>query len=630
MIRRTVERARIGLEPIEDRLLLSTCTVTALTDTASGSGLEGDLRYCLNLSNTSPAPDNRIEFASGLAGTITLSKGELRILQNVEIDGPGADKLTISGGLQSGVFFIPPMLGPITVNIDDMTVTEGIGVDQGFTRMGGGFYNGRGIVTLTGVVFTGNIAKGGNSPNGGAIYNFLGTMTLDSCVISNNSARDGYAGGIRNEQSGTMTLIDTIVSGNKAQYWAGISTNGSMTILRSKIDENIADEFGGGIDASGTVTVIDSTINGNVAPDGGAGIYNVRGHVTVRSSTIADNQGTGVHTSGLTEIIDSTIARNHGNQAGGFYVYGGTLRVMNSTISGNISDNLGGAINIVEFVNPPDPPDALVDLTATTITNNVAKGAGGGGLRVIATPNGSARALLRSCLVAGNRSNGPGDDILGAVISIGYNFIGKSEGNSGWVAKDWVGTAEAPFDPQLGPLADYGGKTWTHALPAGSFAIKKGDPALQGSYDQRGTWRQPYFNPDPGAFQSSEPLKFQLVTPAQVQKGEPFVVAFTALDADGNHATIYKGTLTFTSTDPAAQLPANHTFTSADLGSHEFTVTLNTSGDQNITATELDGFPFGTASVTVVDGGGRWSELGTALDSDGVNVPVTQRRLRRR
>jgi hypothetical protein len=205
-----------------------------------------------------------------------------------------------------------------------------------------------------------------------------------------------------------MTLVDTVVSGNEAEYWAGISNRGVMNILRSTITGNIADRFGGGVDVGGVVTIIDSTISGNVAPEGGAGIYNVRSLLTIRNTTIADNQGTGVHTSGWTEIIDSTIARNQGNQAGGFYVYGGTLRVTNSTISGNISETLGGGINIVEFVNPPDPPDVVVDLTSSTITNNVAKGTGGGGgLRIIATPDGSARAVMRSCIVSGNRSNGP-------------------------------------------------------------------------------------------------------------------------------------------------------------------------------------------------------------------------------
>ena len=311
-------------------------------------------------------------------------------MKNVEIDGPDNGPVTISGGLKSGVFFIPIVAGPINVSIDDLTVTEGIGVKENFfPRLGGGFLNGHGHVTLTRVVMTGNVINDGS--NGGAIHNHYGTMTLNSCVISNNSVRDGYAGGIRNEQWGTMTLTDTVVSGNRADRGAGISNGGNLTIVRGAIMGNIAYSSGGAINSHGPVSVIDSTISGNVAPEGGAGVYNVGDVVTIRNSTIADNDGTGVHTSGWTEVIDSTIARNHGDQAGGFYVYGGTLRVTNSTISGNTSDTMGGAIRIVEFVNPPDPPDVVVELTASTITDNVAKGTGGGGgINIIATPDGSA------------------------------------------------------------------------------------------------------------------------------------------------------------------------------------------------------------------------------------------------
>jgi hypothetical protein len=424
-----------------------------------------------------------------------------------------------------------------------------------------------------------------------------------------------------------MTLIDTVVSGNKAEYWAGISTNGSLTLTRSTVTGNISDSFGGGMDVSGVVNILDSTISNNVAPHGGAGIYNVRGSLTIRNSTIADNEGTGIHTSGWTELFDSTVARNHGASGGGFYVYGGTLRVTNSTISGNVSDAKGGGINIVEFVNPPDAPDVVVELTACTITDNLSKGAGGGGVEIIATPDGSARAIIRSCLIAGNESTGPGDDVHGSVISIGYNFIGNGDGSVGWSTKDMVGTGAAPLDPLFGPLADYGGKTWTHALPFNSPAIKKGDPAMKGSHDQRGTWRQPYFNPDPGAFQTSEALQLKIIAPQRAIKGQPFDFTVVALDADGNHAALANFTVHFTSTDPAATLPADYDFAPTDFGSREFSATFNTAGVQELTATDLDGFPFGSAEI-LVRGGGRWSPLGTSLGSDRLETWTMKRRRR--
>ena len=56
----------------------------------------------------------------------------------------------------------------------------------------------------------------------------------------------------------------------------------------------------------------------------------------------------------------------------------------------------------------------------------------------------------------------------------------------------------------------------------------------------------------------------------------------TALDAFGNPTTNYTGTVTFSSSDAQAGLPASYTFTAADAGSHTFSATLKTAGSQSI------------------------------------------------
>ena len=61
-------------------------------------------------------------------------------------------------------------------------------------------------------------------------------------------------------------------------------------------------------------------------------------------------------------------------------------------------------------------------------------------------------------------------------------------------------------------------------------------------------------------------------------------VTVTAKDVYGNTATGYLGTVTFTSTDAKALLPANYTFTAADNGVHTFSVTLKTAGTQAVRA----------------------------------------------
>ena len=72
-------------------------------------------------------------------------------------------------------------------------------------------------------------------------------------------------------------------------------------------------------------------------------------------------------------------------------------------------------------------------------------------------------------------------------------------------------------------------------------------------------------------------------------------VTVTAKDAYNNTNPSYTGTINFTSTDGAASLPANYTFTGGDAGMHTFIngVTLNTLGVQSITATDI-----GTPAIT--------------------------------
>lgn len=76
------------------------------------------------------------------------------------------------------------------------------------------------------------------------------------------------------------------------------------------------------------------------------------------------------------------------------------------------------------------------------------------------------------------------------------------------------------------------------------------------------------------------------VLPSSVIVGRPLSFMVTVMDASGNVITDYTGRLHIGSTDPAAQLPPNYTFVGADNGSHIFTVTFGTAGDQSITATD--------------------------------------------
>ena len=68
--------------------------------------------------------------------------------------------------------------------------------------------------------------------------------------------------------------------------------------------------------------------------------------------------------------------------------------------------------------------------------------------------------------------------------------------------------------------------------------------------------------------------------PAAVVAGTTNTLTLTAIDAFGNRATGYRGTVGLTSTDAAAVFPTPlYTFTAADAGAHPFTgVILKTAG----------------------------------------------------
>lgn len=94
---------------------------------------------------------------------------------------------------------------------------------------------------------------------------------------------------------------------------------------------------------------------------------------------------------------------------------------------------------------------------------------------------------------------------------------------------------------------------------------------------------------------------FAVSAPTGTTAGAGFAVTVTALDANNRVVSGYTGTLHFSSSDPAAVLPPDYTFTAADSGAHTFTITLKTAGSQSLAATDTStGSMTGTASGITV------------------------------
>ena len=111
--RRRSLRCAPQLGALEVRALLSTLTVTNDNDSGTGS-----LRAAL----TSAANGDTIDFARSAYGTITLSSGPLEVTANVNIDGPGANKVTVSGNDTFQDLLID---ANVTATISKLTITDG-------------------------------------------------------------------------------------------------------------------------------------------------------------------------------------------------------------------------------------------------------------------------------------------------------------------------------------------------------------------------------------------------------------------------------------------------------------------------------------------------------------------------
>jgi len=330
---RTARTIVPGIEILEDRCTPATFTVTNLDDAGAGS-----LRQAVLDANATPAVADVITFQAGLSGTITLTSGELLITDILDIQGPGAATITVSGNNASQVFEI--QVGGAAVNISGLTLTGGSGGN------GGAICNDDGNLTLTRMVITGNRAFG----DGGGICNGIGDVTVESSTVSNNFA-GGDGGGLASS-FGTITFRNSIVSGNSSEQDGGglYQDTGTFNILNTTISGNISDRSGGGFYSnSGIAQIENSTFFNNSANFSGGAIGADDTTINIINTTISGNRadfnggGINIVTSSTLTIQNSTIVNNIAGfdttgDGGGIYQIAGTVILQSSIVANNFED----------------------------------------------------------------------------------------------------------------------------------------------------------------------------------------------------------------------------------------------------------------------------------------------------
>ncbi len=361
-------------------------------------------------------------------------------------------------------------------------------------------------ITLTG----GQTDVNGLSPNGGGLSLVCGedldcNWTLLNTVVRNNQAAAGggilyrcdYHGG------GSLLVQDSVIRGNVASgaggglIYSSDEESGfcSVTLRNTLLEGNRAAEGGAFRILRPRVTIVDSTIRDNVATENGGGILARISDgfidMTIRNTTISGNQA--------------------GQNGGGLYIESPEqtfeIALVNSTVSGNsATTGAGGGLYLGES------NDSLrIALINSTVTQNTA--AQGAGVHVFHLDSGfemTGTLRLTNSIVADNLGSDCGGEVAGGglfsgerVTSFGHNL--DSDGTC-LTPSVRQGSDIPSSNANLGPLADNGGPTLTHALGVGSAALDAADNAVcaadpVGGVDQRGAPRPQGAHCDIGAYE---------------------------------------------------------------------------------------------------------------------------------
>jgi hypothetical protein len=209
--------------------------------------------------------------------------------------------------------------------------------------------------------------------DGGNYWN-AGIATLNRVRVENGIADNG--GGISNGGSGSLDLVDCVISNNFARFkGGGIKNSGKLTMTSSTIEDNSAGDGGGLALFGGDTLILASDIQNNTAQFNGGGILL---HPQRKETNLV--------------VRNSRITQNSVNKINGM---GGGI-ALHSDFYGDFSITDHSA-------ELADVPPASVTLAETRIESNLA--AGGGGIAWAEPVETNILLITEKSTLTGNRAN---------------------------------------------------------------------------------------------------------------------------------------------------------------------------------------------------------------------------------
>jgi hypothetical protein len=296
--------------------------------------------------------------------------------------------------------------------------------------------------------------------------------------------------------------------------------------------------------------------------------------VTATAATHYSLSAPGSVTAGVAFSVTVTALDAFGNVATG---YAGTVHFTSSDPLGVLPANSTLVAGVKTFSVTLKTADIAPMLTSVTATDTVQS-----------TIKGSANIAVIAAAATHFSLSAPSSVTAGVPFSLSVT----ARDAFGNVATGYTGTVHFTSNDPLAVLP--ANSTLSFSFKTFSVTLKTAGTRILTATD---TVKTTITGSVSTTVKAGAATHYTLSAPSSVMAGVAFSLTVKALDAFGNVATGYTGTVHFSSTDPAGVLPANSTLVS---GVKTFSVTLKSAGTRTLTATDtVQSAIKGSVSTTV-------------------------------